>query len=149
MNDIALIWDEVNGRADFAIANGDLVMDRGLRTAVILSLFCDRQADPSDTIPDGGTDRRGWWGDTPANLDPAGLDLTGSKLWLLPRLQVPATLVQAEAFAAQALRWMIDLEIADQVVPTATFPSLGRFQLNIAIVQGATATPYDFAWSVS
>jgi phage gp46-like protein len=150
MTDIALVWDNVNGRADFAIVNGDLQMDAGLWTAVLISLFCDRQADPSDIIPDGSTDPRGWWGDTPpAGVDAAGIDLTGSKLWLLPKLQVDNTLQQAEAYVTQALQWMIADGVATAVSCVASYPQRGWLGLQITIQQGATSTVYDLQWSAS
>lgn len=129
MTDIALVWDSVNGRADFAMnASGtDLLMDDTPTTAVIISLFSDRLAGPGDTIPDGTTDPRGWWGDTPlANAtDPAGgLDLTGSHLWLYMRsLQIPVTARGLEAAAEQSLQWMIDDGVAQSVDATAVFPT--------------------------
>lgn len=152
MTDIALVWDNENGLADFAIVDGDLAMDKGLWTSVLLSLFCDRLADPSDVIPDGGTDRRGWWGDTPPEgtaVDPL-LGLTGSKLWLLAgALQVQDTLNRAQAYAQQALAWLTADKVADSVTVTASFPRRYWLLLNIAIKQGNTVTPYDIAWSNS
>ena len=149
MRDIALIWDPANGRADFAIENGDLKMDEGLRTSLIVSLFCDRLADVSDKIPDGSGDRRGWWGDTPPAIDSNGIDLTGSKLWLLPALQADTTLRFAESYVRQAVQWMIDDGIADSVVPVATFPARGRIQISTTIRQGAASTVYDLAWGAT
>ena len=151
MADIALIWDSANGRADFAIANGDIVMDDGLRTALILSLFCDRVADPSDVIPDGSGNPRGWWGDTPTDgspIDSTGLDLTGSKLWqLVNALQTQDTLNQAQAIVADATRWLVTDGIADSVVCVARYPARGQIEISIGIEQGQTASVYDFAWS--
>ena len=152
MNDIALIWDNANGRADFAIAGGDLQMDPGLGTSLIISYFCDRVADRSDKIPDGGTDPRGWWGDTPApgaTVDGAGINLTGSKLWLASKLQVPETLVQMRAFCLQATRWYVADGIARQVVPTVTFPARGWTLISTAIFQSDVPSVYDLAWSAT
>ncbi|WP_428485941.1 phage GP46 family protein [Rhodopila sp.] len=158
MTDIALIWDPVNGRADFAVAGGDLVMDQGLATAVIISLFCDGLADPGDAIPDGTLDRRGWWGDTPLPnaTDPTagGIDLTGSKLWLLARaLQTQETLNQAQSYAQAALAWMITDGIAGSIDATAVFPATppNALELSIDIYQTGAANPtrFAFAWSAS
>jgi phage gp46-like protein len=157
MTDIALIWDPVNGRADFAIANGDLVMDNSLHTAVIISLFCDRLAAPGDTINDNTDDRRGWWGDTPlpgASDPSAGLDLTGSRLWLLARaLQNQNTLNQAISYAKEALQWMIDDGVAGSVNVTASFPATPpqALEMIIDIYQAGASAPqtYSFAWSAS
>lgn len=159
MADIALVWDPANGRADFAMnASGtDLLMDDGLHTAVIISLFCDRLADAADIIPDRTGDRRGWPGDTPLPnaTDPIrGIDLTGSRLWLLAAaLQVPETLRRAEKYAQEALQWMIDDGIAGSVAATAIFPAapLNALELTIAISQAGASQPYryTFPWSVS
>ncbi len=156
--DIALIWNPANGRADFAMdATGtDLLMDAGLQTAVIISLFCDRLADAADTIPDGTTDRRGWWGDTPLPnvTDPAGgLDLTGSRLWLLARaLQVTETLRKAETYAKESLQWMIDDGVAGSVTASAIFPASppNALELTVSINQaGATNQGYTFTWAAT
>ncbi len=82
MTDFALIWDPVNFRADMAVVNGDLAVDEGLRTAVIISLLTDRLADADAVIPDGTRDRRGWWGDLVLDVPdaPPAPDLIGSQL---------------------------------------------------------------------
>ena len=157
MADIALIWDPVNGRADFSIVNGDLLMDDGLHTAVIISLFCDRLAASGDTIPDGSADRRGWWGDTPlpGTSDPAGgLDLTGSRLWLLARaLQTQQTLNNAIAYAREALQWMITDGIAGSIDVAASYPDSlpNALEMTVTINQAGASSPYRyaFAWSAS
>lgn len=157
MADIALIWDPANGRADFAVVDGDLAMDEGLGTAVIISLFCDRVAESGDVIPDGSDDPRGWWGDTPLPNQtdlPGGIDLTGSRLWLLARsLQVTETLRKAESYAREALQWMIDDGIAGSVTASAVFPAAPQnaMELTIVIDQAGASAPskYLFAWSAS
>ena len=146
MADVALIWDPVNGRADFAIQNGDLVMDSGLQTAVIISLFCDRSAD-----------RRGWWADTPLPgvSDPAGgIDLTGSRLWLLARaLQTQDTLNKAQAYARECLQWMITDGIAGSIEVQAAYPVSppNALEMVITINQVGAASPalYAFAWAAT
>ena len=155
--DIALVWDPMNGRADFAMNGQDLLMDFGLHTAVIISLFCDRLADPADVIPDGTGDRRGWWGDTPLPnaTDPTGgIDLTGSRLWQLARsLQMTETLRKAENFAKEALQWMIDDGVAGSVTASAIFPPAppNALELSIGIYQAGAANQYAFAfaWAAS
>jgi phage gp46-like protein len=155
MTDLALIWDPVNGRADFAMnaTGSDLLLDNGLQTAVIISLFCDRLADAADTIPDGTGDRRGWWGDTPApnaSDSPAGLDLTGSRLWLLARsLQVTETLRRAESYAREALQWMLDDGVAGSVTAHAVFPAAppNTLELTINIGRDGSSQRFAFAWS--
>ena len=152
MTDIALVWDPVNGRADFAIANGDLLMDAGLHTSVILSLFCDRLAAAGDAISDGTDDRRGWWADTPlpgASDPTGGLDLTGSRLWLLARaLQTQETLNRARSYAREALQWMIDDGIAGSIDIAAAYPDAPTQTLEMTIVinQAGASDPYRFVF---
>jgi hypothetical protein len=62
----------------------DLQRDPGLGTALLLCLFLDARAQPGDEIPDGGSDRRGWWADT---LEEGGQPW-GSRLWLLDRAKI-------------------------------------------------------------
>jgi phage gp46-like protein len=148
--DIALTWDPVNGRADFAMnATGtDLLMDDGLNTAVIISLFCDRLADASDVIPDGTTDRRGWWADTPlpnAADTPGGTDLTGSGFWLrFPGLQTTENLRKVENDAKVALQWMIEDGIANSVTASAIYPDTPRNAMELTITIGL---PDGTVWS--
>src|SRR4051812_11864908 len=81
--DLALVWDESNGSADVALIDSDLASDAALETAVMLSLFLDRRAQPDDAPPSGDpNDRRGWWADQFADTEG---DLVGSRLWLLDR----------------------------------------------------------------
>jgi hypothetical protein len=46
--DLALTWSEKTGDADLSLIDSDLASDRGLETAVILSLFLDRRAEDDD-----------------------------------------------------------------------------------------------------
>jgi phage gp46-like protein len=155
MSDIALVWDPVNGRADFAMnaAGTDLLMDDTPATAVIISLFSDRLADAADVIPDGTTDPRGWWGDTPLpnETDPSGgQDLTGSKIWLrFPGLQITENLRKVESDAKAALQWGIDDGVWTSVSATAFFPATpaNAMFLTIAIVL-ANGTPWSNTFSI-
>ena len=154
MADIAFTWNAANGYADVSVVNGDLAVDQGLTTAVILSLFTDRQANPGDSIPDGTTDPRGWWGDMP--VDPAQQDGTappdhiGSRLWLLDRaLQTPDTLQKAQAYAREALQWLLDDGVAGSVTATASFPQQGWIELQIVIGQAGASSVFNYAWQNS
>jgi phage gp46-like protein len=152
MTDLALNWDPGNQRADMAVAGGDLAVDEGLRTAVIISLLTDRRA-PSDAVPpDGSGDRRGWWGDLPfdaPDAPPAG-DQIGSLLWLLSReKQIPETARRAEGYAREALQWMIDDGVASAVDALATFPRLGWMQLLVTIWRGDASETFDVMWRMS
>lgn len=153
MADIALVWDNTTGTADLALTSGDLQVDQGLITAVIVSLFTDRLAESGDVIPDGTTDRRGWWGDLPldsADETSGQPDRIGSRLWLLDRaLQTQETLTNAERYASEALAWMVTDGVADSVSATASFPQLGWLELKISMTQSSNSTVFKVQWQYS
>lgn len=130
MNDIALVFDNETGQADVEISENDLLADDGLRTAVLLSLFCDRRAGEGDALFEG-TDRRGWWAD---GIPVVAGDLWGSRLWLLDRsTNTAVTFAQAEGFALEALQWLVDDGIASAVRAAATQVDTNQWLLTIEI----------------
>lgn len=133
-------------RADIGVAAGDLVLDDGLETSVIVSLFSDRRAEDSDALPDDHSDRRGWWGDAIGRVPG---DRIGSRLWLLGReKQLPAVLPRAEEYAREALQWLIDDGIAAAVAVVASIPRTGVLGLAITIDRPQN-TPVDFQFDFS
>ena len=132
--------------ADATVEGHDLVFEDGMATAVILSLFLDARARADDALPDGGTDRRGFWADT---VPPAAeRDRTGSRLWLLSREKtLPEVLRRAHDYAAEALRWLVDDDVASRVDVSAAMPRLGLLSLavNITLVSGESST-YAFSY---
>jgi phage gp46-like protein len=142
MSDIALRWAVVAG--DVAIEGDDLARDDGLETAVILSLFTDRRADDSDPLPDGHTDRRGWWGDDRPAV--AG-DRIGSRLWLLAReTQRAQVLGRAEAYVREALAWLLTDQVAAAVDVTVEFTRPGWLGIAVAI-RRPLGPPVDFRFT--
>ena len=146
MGDLALRWDADLGCADVAVEANDLAKEDGLDTAVMLSLFTDRRAEASD-LPEGETDRRGWWGDAVPIVDG---DRIGSRLWLLAREKELATVLpRAEEYAREALKWLVDDLVAVRVEVTASIPRRGVLGLSVAIYRPqADPTSYRFgdAW---
>jgi phage gp46-like protein len=142
--------------ADLALTpQGDLALDAGLTTCVILSLLCDRLADPDDVIPDGSSNRRGWWGDAylPPLPDGSAMRL-GSKLWLRTRMtetQRTAKIIQADI--AQALAWMTITGLASAINISFQFVGATGVQYTVAIVQpgpsGSATAIYTVAWNFS
>jgi phage gp46-like protein len=117
--DIALAWDLAAGAADMVVDGPDLRRDDGLETAVLISLFTDRRAHDTDVIPDGTDNRRGWWAD--AFAETPG-DRIGSRLWLLDRAKPTATTRQRlEDYAREALAWLTEDQVAEDVAVTAEF----------------------------
>ena len=111
----ASITDE-NGRPiDWSFAPGTgLAQGADLATAVLLSLFTDALAGEGDVVPDGSTDRRGWWGNT----------VLGSRLWLYDRAkQTGEVLDGIRAAIADALAWLISDGIAAAVDVVTAYPA--------------------------
>ncbi len=133
-----------NGGFDLSVVGGGLEVDNGLETAVILSLFCDRRADPGDVLPDNSNDRRGWWADAFAEVEG---DKIGSKLWLLSREKhLPSVARRAETYAAEALQWLIDDGIAGAVKVTAEWYRADVLALGVEITRpGAAPLTFKYA----
>ena len=119
MSDLTLKWNTDALSADLVIAANDLQSDEGLETAVLLSLFLDRRAADGDVLPDGETDRRGWWADAVPVVEG---DQIGSRLWLLARSKnSPDVLDRAQEYAREALQWLLDDKVAASVDVVAQF----------------------------
>ena len=98
-----------------------------LRRAVTISLFTWRRAGLDDPVDD--SDRKGWWGDCVPSV--AG-DRIGSRLWLLARRTLVAqTLRDAQAYAEEALAWLLDDQIVTAV--TVTVGRQGNDRLNLRV----------------
>lgn len=115
LGDLALTWSNAKGSADLSMIDMDLASERGLTTAVILSLFTDRRAEDDDVPPSGDpTDRRGYWADEFADVPG---DKYGSRLWLLDRAKrTNDTLLLAKAYTEEALAWMLEDKVVASVV---------------------------------
>lgn len=152
MTDIALVWDVENSRADFALAGGGLLLDEGLRSAVLISLMTDATARDDDDIADGDAptsgDRRGWWGDMPIEGESARP--IGSRLWLLRRAKATeGTRLRALTMAREALAWMVDDGICQRVEVEAELQGSppDRLLLGITLRRGASSPRFDIPWS--
>ena len=136
MSDLQIRWDVEASRADLVAVDGDLAIGRDLETAVIVSLFTDRRAEPDDPLPDGGGDRRGYWGD---GLTDQPL---GSRLWLLAREKATRqTLLRAVEYAKEALAWLVADGVAERVEVAAEWQGSppSRLALAATIYRPATA----------
>lgn len=139
--------------ADLELVDGDLRVDRGLRTAVLLSLFADRRIadderlpghrDPEDLELPGVSPRlprdlRGWWADRDG-------DLFGSRLWLLGRAKLTSiTIDLARQYAEEALAWLVDEGIAEAVEVRAERLS-NNLSIDVRIHRGR-ARRWDELW---
>lgn len=96
---------------EIRIVRNDIETDEGLESAVAISLFLDARATAGDELPEGETDRRGYWGDE--FIENGSI---GSKLWLLDRSPLTEpNLRLAEQFAREALAWMVTERVASAV----------------------------------
>jgi phage gp46-like protein len=131
-------------RFDCLLESPGLAADYGLETAVIISLFTDRRAEPGDTIPDGTDHRRGWWGDAFPDADG---DLIGSRLWLLSReKQLQSVVNLARGYALEALQWLVDDGVARRVEVDAEIVRTGVLGLDIHIYRASeAAAQYRFS----
>lgn len=159
MRDIGITWDSaaMEGVIAFNTANNDLVMDDGLVTSAIISLFTDARAHDDDVLPDilspvEDRDLRGWWGDETSEKEN---DSVGSRLWLLERAKITAeTLQRAKRYAREALQWMIDEGAAAKI---ETFAERGgdlgdQLWLGVSIIKstGEEKTfKFNLAWEAT
>ncbi len=148
--DLRTVYDKDGMRCDWLFAAPELATDDALETAVILSLFTDRLANADDALPDSTGQRRGWWGDSFADVDG---DRIGSRLWLLAReKQLPAVLERARAYARESLAWMVEDGIARGVEVEAEFPRLGAIAIEATILRaigGPVRFRFEAFWGVS
>lgn len=148
MTDIALLWDAEAFAGDIAVREGAIVIDDGLRTAILISLFSDARAAADEPLPTAGGDRRGWWGDAfsaPGN----GL---GSKLWLLARSKItPQVIARARDHARAALAWLIEDGVAKSIEVEAVALAPGTLAIGVAIERpsGPGRQRFDFTWNAS
>lgn len=124
MNDIALKINEEQG-IDIE-ESGDLDGDGTIKTAILLSLFTDRRAGPSE-IPAFQTDPRGYWGDHIAG----STFRTGSKLWLHRRAKnAPFEVAQIVATCREALDWLLEDGLVHRV---EVLPEVRRDNLRLKV----------------
>jgi phage gp46-like protein len=127
--------------ADWQFEAPDLLTDEGMDTAVILSLFTDALASEDDVLPDiAEGDRRGNW----------AIEF-GSLLWLLSReKETEEVRLRAEFYTRRALQWMLDDDVADQIVVVATWVEMGRLDIEVSIYREARlifSKPYPLVWA--
>lgn len=138
MTDILIEVDEDG--PDFVLKDGDLALDLGLSTAVLLSLFVDRRADPEDLLGSTDNDPRGWWGEDVG-------DRWGSRLWLLDRAKATSdSAALGREAALQALAWLVEEGIAELVDAQVEIQPGGFLAIQVTITRGR-ARRWDSLWA--
>jgi phage gp46-like protein len=151
MGDVRIVFDNLTGTGDFAMAGRGLATGSELETAGLISLFTDAEADPGDIVFDN--DPRGWWADTYSALEDPSLpvianDRIGSKLYQvfnMPRTQ--ATLNWMADQTRIALNWMLVDGVASAIDVFPRFTSKGGVGEKIVITSNGVPTIYDYAWA--
>ena len=106
-----------------------------LARAVVNSLFSWARAEDDDERPTES--KMGWWADS---FSEEG-DKFGSRLWLLMLstlsqvLQGVVLTDRAEEYAQEALRWMVEDRIAEEVTARAELDGVDRLNLLIEIIR--------------
>lgn len=140
MADIKTLWVVDEARGDWQTSMGDLASGDDLQTAILISLFTDRQARSDDDYD--GEARRGWWGDT------GSTDNIGSRLWLLNRQKLTTNTAQrAEDYTTEALQWLIDDGVVSAFSVEAQIVYPARLYLTITYqMPDQTSTSIKFSW---
>lgn len=122
-----LLLDLLPDGGDVTLTNGSLVLDDGLQTAVILSLFGGNEDDSGSD----GDESRMWWGcfDEPTLANRYRSE-TQNLIRALPA--TPANMKRVEDAALRDLAWVL-AGTADSVDVSVTIPSLNHFNITIAI----------------
>lgn len=131
MTDVGLLLTPDN-RFDIGIANGDLIPDDGLQTAIAISIFTDERVTDAELVfPQ--KDKKGWWGDMFPEVEG---DQIGSKLWLVGRAKITTeTQRLAEDYCKDGLQWLIDDGVASKVTVTAAYGVNRSLLINIGITK--------------
>lgn len=118
----------VPGPGDIAVTGYALHRDPGFETAVVISLFSNTRASRGDVLPGTIENKAGWWGSVLLGCQ------LGSKLWLLQRAPLDNTTVRLyEQYSKDALAWMINDQIAEEITAVAVRTGLNRVNLAMTI----------------
>jgi phage gp46-like protein len=122
--------------------DGGILLDDGLETIVMVSLFTDARA----TVDDGlkaGEDLGGWWFDVYSETPGEN---TGSKLWTLYNSTLSdETVNKVQTYADEALVWMVEEQAATSVSTVATRTEDGVSCVTTITRPGDTS-PYTLNW---
>jgi phage gp46-like protein len=147
---LALRWDNTVGAARLQkTKQGALAIDSSLESMVLISLFTDAEATPSE-IKSAGLDRQqGWWADADSLRDPKHRR-RGSKLWLLSRGKTTLeTLRRAEGYIRDSLQWLVDEGIVATVAVVTTRPRPGVVGIDLTLTRPSKLLPaYKRFWEI-
>jgi phage gp46-like protein len=139
---IALLEIGKDGYSDIALDDdGLLSLEGGLDTPVLISLFTNKRARPSDNRDKP----EGWWGDTYPEVPG---DQIGSHLWLRARSNLTTeTLRYCMLDADDALAWMIEDGLANEINVTTERTKTGFLALGVSVKRPVGGN-WDRLWKV-
>lgn len=121
MSDLSIMWKD--GEGDVVSLDSTLLTDDSLTNAIVISLFTDARVD----------NQRGWWGNDFNQNEERQVEM-GSRLWTLARSkQLADVLDDAQAYAEQALQWLIDDGHALPIDVMATNPEQSVLLLSVVV----------------
>lgn len=121
MSDLSIMWKD--GEGDVVSLDSTLLTDDSLTNAIVISLFTDTRVD----------NQRGWWGNDFNQNEERQVEM-GSRLWTLARSkQLADVLDDAQAYAEQALQWLIDDGHALAIDVMATNPEQSVLLLSVVV----------------
>lgn len=130
MTDVRLTLTPTGG--DLSLKDGDLELDQGLETAVLVSVLSEARAPDLDQLDTLATNPRGFWPDT-------SRDRFGSLLWQLEReKRLPKTAQAARDAAIASLGWMVEDGVAGALEAQASFDAQGVLDLDVQIARGSS-----------
>ena len=121
MSDLSIMWKD--GEGDVVSLDSTLLTDDSLTNAIVISLFTDARVD----------NQRGWWGNDFNQNEERQVEM-GSRLWTLARSkQLADVLEDTQAYAEQALQWLIDAGHALAIDVMATNPEQSVLLLSVVV----------------
>ena len=142
--DIALVQE--NGCYDLKLVGNDFVKDGGMETSIIIALFTNRGLALDQLRTLGLEYNDGWWGDA---LLPQANDKTGSRLWSLNRYKVTnETLRLTEDYVKESLNFLIEDNVASQLVVNATVDGQSKVNVQIEVIRpDLEILKFGFVWN--
>lgn len=141
MSDLALVKKQ-NGLYDLDFHNGDLILSKSLKNAVLLSLACWSRGEDVRDVANLKPEIGGWWGNALETVE------IGSEIWKLFRQKLnDATANNAKAAAEKALKWMVDDGVAKEIGVNSLV--VGKILALIVKIVKPDGTNEEFRWQVN
>jgi phage gp46-like protein len=128
---------------DFAMdqASDDLSVTTELSNSILISLFTDQRA-LEEELPEGEISRKGWWAE---QIEDGTSIKMGSKLWLLSReKKTQETLRLAKSYAEEALKWIVEEDLASNILVESEFSGEAKIVLKITMTTESSERYFQY-----